>query len=145
MHDAQIPNAILPDHPLHASLKEVLAPIKIPLTHSPPPALDRPMTEEVEEGCETGNEHANATTSFGLGSSENPILIDVDHEGGDSQPGSAQHPILIEGQDAVSQSDEPVFVALKPENGSRMAAIFKSTVQPPTPLACRTLVAKSSW
>jgi hypothetical protein len=69
------------------SLEELLVPIEAPLVRSPPPAFDRPITEERKESCETRNKQAKATTSSGLGSPENRILMDVDCKGGDSEPG----------------------------------------------------------
>jgi hypothetical protein len=67
---------------------------------SPPPVFDWPITEE-GEGSETRDGHGNSATSFGLGSPENPILVDLNSEEGDieSRPGFAQYPILIRDRD----------------------------------------------
>jgi hypothetical protein len=77
-------------------------PIELPPIRSPPPALYRPTIKEEGNGTD---EHRNAATSFGLGFPENPILVDLDGEDGytESEPGSAQHPILIEDRNDTPQ------------------------------------------
>jgi hypothetical protein len=74
-------------------------------TRSPPPAFDWSTIEE-DGGRRDG--HGNTTTSFGLGSPENPTIIDINCEEGDteSEPGSAQCPILIEDPDALPESED---------------------------------------
>jgi hypothetical protein len=68
-------------------LELLLVPIELPPMRSPPPAFSQGAIDD-----------GNATTLSGLGSPENPILIDMDCEEGDtdSDLGSVQHPILIE-------------------------------------------------
>lgn len=68
------------------------------------PALDRPTIDEEGDGRDG---HRNAAMAFGLGSPENPILVDLDGDEGytESEPGSEQHPILIEDRDDIPQHD----------------------------------------
>jgi hypothetical protein len=55
---------------------------------------------------------------FGVGSLENPILIDRDDEGyAESKPESAQYRIVIEDRDDMLQHDNTVL-----ESGSRPSA-----------------------
>jgi hypothetical protein len=75
-------SAVLHDPPTQPSLDQLFIPLELPPMRSPPPTFDWSITEE-GEGSETRNEHTNTTASSGLGSPENPILIDIDCEEGD--------------------------------------------------------------
>jgi hypothetical protein len=98
-----------------------------------PPAFDRPTTREEGVGVKTRDGHTNTTTSPTLGSPENPILVDQDGEEGctESEPGSAQYPILIEDRDDPPQHDDTALESdSKPGAGARPALLRDST--PPT-------------
>lgn len=81
---------MLSDPPIQPSLDQLLIPIELSPTQSTPPAFDRLTIEEESGGRDR---HGSTGTSFGLGSLENPILIDLDSEEGytESKLGSAQH------------------------------------------------------
>jgi hypothetical protein len=70
------------------------------------PTFDR-LT--IEEDSSRRDGHGNFTTLFGLGSPENPILIDQDDEEEEgyteSGPQSAQYPILSDDRDDMPQHD----------------------------------------
>jgi hypothetical protein len=66
----------------------VWARLELPPMRSPPPTFEWSITEK-GEGSETRNEHTNTTASSGLGSPENPILLDIDCEEGISNPSSS--------------------------------------------------------
>ena len=80
-------------------------PIELSSMPSPPPVFDQPTVDEKDDGRDG---HGNAGMAFGLGSPENPILVDLDRDEGrtESEPRSAQHPILIEDRDDTSQHND---------------------------------------
>lgn len=73
---------------------------------------DRPT---IKEDGSRRDGYGNVTTLFGVGSLENPILIDQDDEGyTESKPESTQYPIVIEDRDEIPQHNNTVL-----ESGSR--------------------------
>jgi hypothetical protein len=89
-------------------LDQLLFPIELPSTQSATPVSGRPTIEE-DGGRRDG--HGDFTTSFKLGSSENPILTGQDDDEGytESESQSAQYPILSDDRDDISQHDNTVL------------------------------------
>jgi hypothetical protein len=104
-------------------------PIELPPMLSPPPTFDRPIIEKKGDGK---NGHGNAATAFRLKSPKNPILVDLDGENEctESEPGSVQHPSLIEDRDDTPQDhDTELESDSGPSAGTGLALLRGSTTR----------------